>query len=81
VLSATTKTHKLLAAALAALTFLGASTSTDEKRLSIYSSVATYALPVTDRLGREYMGLLEVLEPLGRVSARVEGAALEDAVQ
>jgi N-acetylmuramoyl-L-alanine amidase len=73
VLPATSKTHKTIAAALAALVLLGASTAADEKRLSIYSSVATYTLPVTDRVGREYVGLLEVLEPLGRVSARVEG--------
>src|ERR1700704_2078980 len=53
--------------------FVGAATSADEKRLSIYSSVATYTLPVTDRQGHEYISLLEVLEPLGRVSARVEG--------
>jgi len=72
--SATTNAaHKTLAAALAALIFLGAATTADEKRLSIYSSVATYTLPVTDRMGREYIGLLEVLEPLGRISARVEG--------
>ena len=71
--SKTQKTHKTIAAALAALVLLGASTAADEKRLSIYSSVATYTLPVTDRAGREYVGLLEVLEPLGRVSARVEG--------
>ena len=70
-LPATSKTHKTIAA-LAALVLLGAAT-TDEKRLSIYSSVATYTLPVTDRAGREYVGLLEVLEPLGRVSARLEG--------
>ena len=72
-LSATTKTHKLLAGALATLVFLGAATTADEKRLSIYSSVATYTLPVTDRIGREYVGVLEVLEPLGRISARIEG--------
>ncbi len=71
-LPATSKTHKTIAA-LAALVFLGASTPADEKRLSIYSSVAAYKLPVTDRVGREYVGLLEVLEPLGRISARVEG--------
>ena len=68
----TTNTKKTLAAALA-LVLLAAAPATDEKRLSIYSSVANYVLPVTDRLGREYIGLLEVLEPLGRVSARVEG--------
>ena len=58
---------------MAALVFVGASTSADQKRLSIYSSVANYTLPVTDRLGREYVGLLEVLEPLGRISAQTEG--------
>jgi N-acetylmuramoyl-L-alanine amidase len=69
---ATSKTHKTIAA-LAALVLLASATTADQKRLSIYSSVATYTLPVTDRLGREYVGLLEVLEPLGRISARVEG--------
>ncbi|HZF40099.1 MAG TPA: N-acetylmuramoyl-L-alanine amidase [Blastocatellia bacterium] len=71
-LAATSKTKKTLAATMA-LVLLAAATAADEKRLSIYSSVATYTLPVTDRLGREYVGLLEVLEPLGRVSAHVEG--------
>ncbi len=70
--SATTKTKKTFAAALA-LVLLAAGSSGDEKRLSIYSSVATYTLPVTDRMSREYVGLLEVLEPLGRISARIEG--------
>jgi N-acetylmuramoyl-L-alanine amidase len=65
--------HKTLATLLAALIFLGAAPSADEKRISIYSTVATYALPVVERNGREYVGLLEILEPLGRVSARVEG--------
>ncbi len=70
--SATTKTKKTLAAALT-LVLLASASAGDEKRLSIYSSVATYTLPVIDRTGREYVGLLEVLEPLGRVSASVEG--------
>jgi N-acetylmuramoyl-L-alanine amidase len=74
VLSATLNAaHRTLIAALCALLFVGASTSSEEKRLSIYSSVANYTLPVTDRMGHEYVGLLEVLEPLGRISARVEG--------
>ena len=72
-LPATSKTQKIVSATLATLLFVGAATSADEKRLSIYSSVATYTLPVTDRQGHEYVSLLEVLEPLGRVSARVEG--------
>ena len=51
-----------------------AATPADEKRISIYSSVATYALPVIDRGGHEYVGLLELLDPLGRVSAVKNGA-------
>jgi N-acetylmuramoyl-L-alanine amidase len=54
---------------LLALTLFPAATSANEKRLSVYSSVARYSLPVIDRAGHEYVGLLELLEPLGRVSA------------
>jgi N-acetylmuramoyl-L-alanine amidase len=67
-----TPTHKTIAAILAALLLLGAAPSGDEKRISIYSSVASYNLAVLDRAGHEYVALLEVLEPLGRVSAGVE---------
>lgn len=66
-------TKKALAAALATLLFLAATPAGDEKHLSVYSAVATYTLPVIDRAGHEYIGLLELMEPLGRVSARTEG--------
>lgn len=45
-----------------------------DKHLSVYSLAANYSLPVVQRDGREYVGLLELLEPLGRVSAKSEGA-------
>lgn len=45
-----------------------------EKHLSVYSVAANYALPVVQREGRDYVGLLEVLEPLGRVSAKADGS-------
>lgn len=41
-----------------------------EKHLSIYSSVANYSLPIVQRQGHEYVGLLELLDPLGTVSAK-----------
>ncbi len=44
-----------------------------EKHLSIYSTAANYSLPVVERQGRDYVGLLELLEPLGAVSAKVDG--------
>ncbi|MFZ0797214.1 MAG: N-acetylmuramoyl-L-alanine amidase [Terriglobales bacterium] len=39
----------------------------------MYSPVAVYTLPVLERGGREYVGLLELLEPLGRVSSQTDG--------
>jgi N-acetylmuramoyl-L-alanine amidase len=58
---------------LASVTLLSAAPSADEKHISVYSPVAIYTLPVLERGGREYVGLLELLEPLGRVSSRSEG--------
>jgi N-acetylmuramoyl-L-alanine amidase len=76
-----TLTRKIAAILLASVIFLAAAPTTttsaapsaaplaDEKRISVYSPVAFYALPVVERGGREYVGLLELLEPLGRVSS------------
>jgi len=47
--------------------------NTDDRRISVYSPVAIYSLPVLERAGHEYVGLLELLEPLGRVSSQLEG--------
>jgi N-acetylmuramoyl-L-alanine amidase len=46
------------------------SSATETKRVSIYSTVASYSVPVTERNGRDYVGLLEILDPLGTVRAR-----------
>jgi len=48
--------------------------SPEEKRITIYSNAANYSLPVLERNGDEYIGLLEVFEPLGAVSAKATGA-------
>jgi N-acetylmuramoyl-L-alanine amidase len=69
-----TPTNKLLALSLALLTFLPAAISADEKQLSVYAPVATYAVPIHERSGHEYVGLLELLEPLGRVSTEASGS-------
>lgn len=45
-----------------------------EKRLSVYSVAANYSLPLVQRDGRDYVGLLELLEPLGSVSGKLEGS-------
>ena len=49
------------------------SAASAEKHLSVYSTAANYSLPVVQRQGRDYVGLLELLEPLGAVSAKLEG--------
>ena len=49
------------------------SSSADEKRVTIYSIVSNYSLPVVERNGQDYTGLLEALEPLGGVSATAAG--------
>ncbi len=45
-----------------------------DKHLSVYSVAANYSLPLTQRDNRDYVGLLELLEPLGKVSAKTEGS-------
>lgn len=45
-----------------------------EKRLSIYAPSANYSLPVFDYKGQEYVGLFEILEPLGAVQAKTSGS-------
>lgn len=45
-----------------------------EKHLSVYSVAANYAVPVVQRENRDYVGLLELLEPLGKVTAKADGS-------
>jgi N-acetylmuramoyl-L-alanine amidase len=44
-----------------------------EKHLAVFSVAANYSLPLFQREGRAYVGLLEFLEPLGKVTAKSEG--------
>jgi N-acetylmuramoyl-L-alanine amidase len=41
-----------------------------DKHLSIYSTAANYSLPIVQRQGHDFVGLLELLDPLGKVSAK-----------
>ena len=61
---------------MAAATLLAAASADGEKHIFVYSPVATYTLPVVERTGRDYVGLLELLEPLGRVSSESNGRLL-----
>ena len=62
-----------LAALLLAAAALLVSAGQQEKRVSVYSSVANYSLPVASHDGVDYVGLLEILEPLGSVNAKADG--------
>jgi N-acetylmuramoyl-L-alanine amidase len=62
------------AAAVAVSSLLLFSAPAEQKRVSIYSLVANYSLPVLERNGQDYAGLLEALEPLGKVSATTQGS-------
>lgn len=64
-----------LAGVLAGLTLLAAGAS-EEKHISVYSPAAIYTLPILERAGHEFVGLLELLDPLGRVSSQSNGGVL-----
>ena len=64
----------LLTFALILLSALLLSGASPEKHLSVYSMAANYSLPVVQREGHDYIGLLELLEPLGKVTAKVDGS-------
>ena len=56
------------ASALILLSVLFLSAAPAEKQLSVYSTAANYSLTLVQRNGRDYVGLLELLEPLGAVT-------------
>lgn len=45
----------------------------EPKQLSVYSPQATYSIPIIDVKGQPYVGLVELLEPLGSIEARRDG--------
>jgi N-acetylmuramoyl-L-alanine amidase len=63
----------LCAAVLLAATFVAHVDSAEPKKLVVYAPNTTYSVDVIDRKGTEYVGLVELLEPLGRVEAKLDG--------
>jgi N-acetylmuramoyl-L-alanine amidase len=63
----------VLAALAAALWIAPAARTQSEKHLTIYAPAALYSVPVTSYDGKDYIGLADVLEPLGSVEAREDG--------
>jgi N-acetylmuramoyl-L-alanine amidase len=70
------RSHALPVRALALVFFcaLMLSGAATEKHLAVYSVAANYSLPLVQREGHDYVGLLELLEPLGKVSAKTDNA-------
>ena len=74
-----TVTTRSLGAALVLLllvlcsALLVSSSPAADQRITIYSPATNYSLTVIEHNNRDYVGLLEMLEPLGRVAARIEG--------
>src|SRR5579871_1911672 len=52
---------------------LAPSPSAQEKQITIYAQLTNYSLPVMESGGHDYVGLLELLEPLGNASSRLGG--------
>src|SRR5450755_95478 len=52
---------------------LAVSGFSDDKHLSVYTSSTGYTLPVKEKNGADYVGLFEVLQPLGSVTASSDG--------
>ena len=52
----------------------GVSRSLEEKRVSVYAPQTSYRLAVLERDKKEYVGLLDLLEPLGSAAATGAGA-------
>jgi N-acetylmuramoyl-L-alanine amidase len=52
------------------LAVLLVSAGAPEKHLAVYSTAANYSLPIVQHQGHDYVGLLELLDPLGKVSAK-----------
>jgi N-acetylmuramoyl-L-alanine amidase len=44
-----------------------------EKHATFYAPAASYSVPVTAFEGKDYLGLADVLEPLGNLEAKVDG--------
>jgi len=62
----------LVIAGMLSLAVLLGSATPPEKHLSVYSNAANYSIPIVQRRGHDYIGLLELLDPLGKVSVKSE---------
>jgi len=64
----------LLMIGILSLAVILVSAASAEKHLSVYSTAANYSVRIVQRQGHDYVGLLELLDPLGTVSAKSESS-------
>lgn len=64
---------RLRAVLVVLISLLPVALAAQEKRLSIYAPQVFYQVSETDRGKDAYVGLFDILEPLGKVEARVDG--------
>ena len=62
----------LAAALVVLLTGLRAQQADGERQLRVFAPQTTYVVPLVEHNGVPYVGLFEVLEPLGRVESRAD---------
>jgi N-acetylmuramoyl-L-alanine amidase len=70
------RSNARLVAVVAVLSLAAASLlvgAPEVKVLSVYSTLANYAVPITQENSQDYVGLIELLDPLGTVSAKADG--------
>lgn len=59
------------------LLLLASSFAAEPRRISVYAPQAVYQVDILFRDGVDYVGLTDLLEPLGRLESRVEGKKLK----
>jgi N-acetylmuramoyl-L-alanine amidase len=62
-----------LSAVFALVLLISADVPLEERQISVYSNIANYSLPVTVENAHDYVGIFELLEPLGKVSLKTSG--------
>ena len=62
-----------LTALVAALWMAPAARTQAQKHLTVYAPAAVYSVPVASYEGQDYVGLADILEPVGTVDARQDG--------
>jgi N-acetylmuramoyl-L-alanine amidase len=63
-----------LAALVAALWLAPPARTQAQKHLTVYAPAAVYSVPIVSYEGQDYIGLADILEPLGTVDARQDGS-------